>query len=168
MVEVFECDLCKLFRALSLRSLLSHYHTVHSKRIDFKVTCNVDKCPAVFTKYNSLYRHVRRHHEVKYNVTEQSNYIGNDDNDGSNDEVEVRGYNLNDNEGSNSDDYIGDEVRHDHEDSSMYSTDDEMNLDQNEADDEVCIDSNVQVSANILYVNLLGTCFLETIYHLAR
>lgn len=86
--RVFKCLLCSHFQALSLRNLLNHYRTVHSNQSSFFVTCNVDGCPATFTLYNSLHRHVTRKHKDVYqgiinprnqaNETETDDEIGQD------------------------------------------------------------------------------------------
>ena len=65
----WECSICNCFHSLLLRTLLSHYNKVHANEPNFRVVCNVDDCPAIFSKYNSLYKHVKRHHGDIYNVT---------------------------------------------------------------------------------------------------
>ncbi len=69
----WECRICNCFHSLSLRTLLSHYNKVHGNEPNFRVVCNVDDCPAIFTKYNSLYKHVKRCHGDIYNVTMEEN-----------------------------------------------------------------------------------------------
>ena len=34
--------------------------------MNFKVTCGVNGCPATFTKHNSFYKHVLKHHKQLY------------------------------------------------------------------------------------------------------
>ena len=63
---VFKCLRCSTFQSLELRDLLSHYHQVHSNEINLSVKCDVYGCPAAFQKYNSLYKHIRRHHDNVY------------------------------------------------------------------------------------------------------
>ena len=67
-VNVFRCSRCNAFQALTLRGLLNHYYTVHSNETNFRVVCGVNDCPAIFTKYNSLYKHVTRQHRDIYAV----------------------------------------------------------------------------------------------------
>ena len=57
------CTCCNYFQAISLRTLLNHYNKVHGHETNFRVVCNVDDCPAIITKYNSLYKHITRCHE---------------------------------------------------------------------------------------------------------
>eukprot|EP00111_Clytia_hemisphaerica_P013852 TCONS_00040766-protein len=67
MADVFKCLKCNRFEALSLRCLLNHYRSTHANESSFNVTCNVDGCPATFSIYNSLYKHItRKHKEVYY------------------------------------------------------------------------------------------------------
>lgn len=63
---VHKCTLCSRFQALILRELLNHYDTVHSNEVNFRVVCGVDCCPATFTLYNSLYKHVVKRHRRTY------------------------------------------------------------------------------------------------------
>ena len=60
------CSICNVFRAINLRALVSHYNRVHANESNFRVVCNVDECPASFTKFNSFYKHVRRSHLHAY------------------------------------------------------------------------------------------------------
>ena len=62
----------RLTGALVLRTLLNHYHTVHCNEPNFNVTCGVGGCPAIFTKYNSFYKHVVRKHREAYSETNPS------------------------------------------------------------------------------------------------
>ena len=64
----FRCSRCNAFQALTLRGLLNHYFTVHSNETNFHVVCGVNDCPAIFTKYNSLYKHVTRQHRDTYDI----------------------------------------------------------------------------------------------------
>ena len=66
--SIFICSKCNSFRALTLRGLLNHYFTVHSNETNFRVVCGVDDCPAIFTKYNSFYKHVRKQHRNAYDA----------------------------------------------------------------------------------------------------
>lgn len=63
---MYVCCCCRHFQSLRIKSLLNHYNIVHSTELTFNVTCNVEDCPKKFNKYNSLYRHIRRHHENVY------------------------------------------------------------------------------------------------------
>ena len=65
-MDIFKCLLCKSFQSLSLRLLLNHYRCVHANEPSFTVKCNVNNCPAEFSLYNSLYRHVTRKHKEIY------------------------------------------------------------------------------------------------------
>ncbi len=68
------CSICNVFRAINLRALVSHYNRVHANESNFRVVCNVDECPASFTKlppklptkFTSFYKHVRRSHLHAY------------------------------------------------------------------------------------------------------
>ena len=61
------CRSCNCFQAISLRTLLNHYEP------NLRVVCNVDECPAIFTKYNSLYKHITRCHNEVYNDNIEDN-----------------------------------------------------------------------------------------------
>ena len=65
-MAVFKCSQCEIFQCLSLRALLNHIYSVHSNDLNFKILCNVNDCPVSFTKYNSLYKHVLKHHRQVY------------------------------------------------------------------------------------------------------
>lgn len=84
------CSCCDYFQAISLRTLLNHYNKVHGHEPNFRVVCNVNGCPATFTKYNSLYKHITRWHVDVYKDTQP-------DNDSTED-------NVDDGEGDNDDD----------------------------------------------------------------
>lgn len=71
--NVFRCFRCNAYQALTLRRLLNHYFTVHSNETNFRVICGVNNCPAMFTKYNSLYKHVTRQHRETYDVPQECN-----------------------------------------------------------------------------------------------
>lgn len=66
MNQVFICSICETFQSLTLRSLLNHIHVVHSHLPNFNTKCPVDTCGIIFTRYNSLYKHVTRHHGNTY------------------------------------------------------------------------------------------------------
>ena len=77
----FECEHCN-YKAVSLRRLLNHLYSEHSHDLNFKVNCCVLGCDLQFTKYNSLYKHVVKHHKnlyKNYNAVgdEQNNHIQN-------------------------------------------------------------------------------------------
>ncbi|CAI5646440.1 unnamed protein product [Oreochromis niloticus] len=59
---IWRCFLCYVFVALSLRQLLSHINTMHSRSPDFRVVCGIDGCPSEYRVYNSFYYHVKRTH----------------------------------------------------------------------------------------------------------
>ena len=59
----FNCDNCN-FKSLILKVLLSHIYASHSQRLNFGTKCTV--CGLYFTKYNSLYKHTKRHHKELY------------------------------------------------------------------------------------------------------
>lgn len=63
---IFPCSCCDAFKSLTLRALLNHYFIVHRNETNFRVTCNVDGCPAIFEKYNSFYKHVYKKHREIY------------------------------------------------------------------------------------------------------
>ena len=60
------CSLCDSFQGLTLWILLTH-NTVHGNEPNFRVLCQVDGCPAMFTRYNSFYKHILRYHKDVYN-----------------------------------------------------------------------------------------------------
>ena len=55
---IFPCSCSDAFKSLTLQALLNHYFILHRNETNFRVTCNVDGCPAMFKKYNSFYKHV--------------------------------------------------------------------------------------------------------------
>ncbi|KAL4009325.1 hypothetical protein ACER0C_003177 [Sarotherodon galilaeus] len=59
---IWRCFICYVFVALSLRQLLSHINTMHSRSPDFRVVCGIDGCPSEYRVYNSFYYHVKRTH----------------------------------------------------------------------------------------------------------
>ena len=65
----WECNICNVFQAITLRALVSHYNRVHANESNFRVVCNVEECPASFTKFNSFYKHVKRSHQQEYDGT---------------------------------------------------------------------------------------------------
>ena len=72
MAGSFKCPICGHFRALSLKAILTHCNIVHGNDINFQVTCGVDGCPAKFFKYNSFYKHTKRHHLQEDDDKDQS------------------------------------------------------------------------------------------------
>ena len=88
------CTCCNYFQAISLRTLLNHYNKVHGHETNFRVVCNVDDCPAIFTKYNSLYKHITRCHEDVYNETVKGNSDVDNTEDKVNDDGDLFDYNL--------------------------------------------------------------------------
>lgn len=73
----WECSICMIYFALTLRIILSHIRREHSIGPNFSVTCNVDGCPETYNKFNSFYRHVQRQHPQRINATIQieDNYL---------------------------------------------------------------------------------------------
>ncbi|XP_028417997.1 uncharacterized protein LOC114542721 [Dendronephthya gigantea] len=69
----WECRLCNCFQAISLRTLLNHYNKVHGNEPNFQVVCGIENCPATFTKYNSLYKHITRSHKEVYDGNIEDN-----------------------------------------------------------------------------------------------
>lgn len=70
-----------MFVALTLRQLLSHINTMHSRSPDFRVVCGIDDCPSEYRVYNSFYYHVKRthaHHLIPVELGEEegSTHLG--------------------------------------------------------------------------------------------
>nr|XP_046258520.1 uncharacterized protein LOC124066299 [Scatophagus argus] len=59
---IWRCFICYIFLALTLKQLLSHINTMHSRNPDFRVVCGIDGCPSEYRVYNSFYYHVKRTH----------------------------------------------------------------------------------------------------------
>ena len=60
--------------ALTLKQLLSHINTMHSRNPDFRVVCGIDGCPSEYRVYNSFYYHVKRthaHHLLQVEAAEE-------------------------------------------------------------------------------------------------
>lgn len=55
---LWRCGLCMLIITITLRELLLHVCTEHSKDENFKVKCGIDGCEREYTKYKSFYSHV--------------------------------------------------------------------------------------------------------------
>ena len=62
----WKCYVCGVFVALTLKVLMSHYFSAHSKELNFFVKCGVNDCPATFRRYHSFYKHVARNHKDEY------------------------------------------------------------------------------------------------------
>ena len=62
----FHCEHCN-FKSVTLRRLLNHIYSIHSQDLNFKIKCGVPGCELQFDKYNSLYKHVVKHHNDLYN-----------------------------------------------------------------------------------------------------
>ena len=62
----WKCYVCGVFVALTLKVLMTHYFSAHSKEINFLVKCGVNDCPATFRRYHSFYKHVARNHREEY------------------------------------------------------------------------------------------------------
>ena len=59
---IWRCFICYIFVALTLKKLLSHINTQHSRSPGFRVVCGIDGCPSEYRVYNSFYYHVKRTH----------------------------------------------------------------------------------------------------------
>lgn len=59
---MWNCTICLLFTATTLRLLLSHIYINHSHDPGFNARCGVNGCPRTYNKYNSYYRHLHREH----------------------------------------------------------------------------------------------------------
>ena len=59
---IWRCVICFVFVGLTLKSLLSHINTAHSRSPDFRVVCGIDGCSKEYRVYNSLWYHIRRNH----------------------------------------------------------------------------------------------------------
>lgn len=66
----WRCVICFVFVALTLKSLLSHINTAHSRNPDFRVICGIDGCTEEYRVFNSFYYHIRRTHAL-YLTTRQ-------------------------------------------------------------------------------------------------
>ncbi|KAK7895557.1 hypothetical protein WMY93_020882 [Mugilogobius chulae] len=61
---IWRCVICLVFVGLTLKSLLSHINSAHSRSPDFRVVCGIDGCEKEYRVYNSLWYHIRRSHSV--------------------------------------------------------------------------------------------------------
>lgn len=59
---IWRCVICFVFVGLTLRCLLSHINSAHSRSPDFRVVCGIDGCVKEYHVYNSLWYHIRRTH----------------------------------------------------------------------------------------------------------
>lgn len=59
---IWRCFICYIFVALTLKHLLSHINTMHSRSPDFRVVCGIDGCANEYRVYNSFYYHIKRTH----------------------------------------------------------------------------------------------------------
>lgn len=61
----WRCVICFVFVALTLKSLLSHINTAHSRNADFRVICGIDGCTEEeYRVFNSFYYHITRTHAL--------------------------------------------------------------------------------------------------------
>lgn len=60
----WRCVICFVFVALTLKSLLSHINTAHSRNADFRVISGIDGCTEEYRVFNSFYYHIRRTHAL--------------------------------------------------------------------------------------------------------
>lgn len=71
---IWRCFICYIFVALTLKKLLSHINTQHSRSPGFRVVCGIDGCPSEYRVYNSFYYHVKRthaHHLLQVEAAEE-------------------------------------------------------------------------------------------------
>lgn len=54
--------ICLIFVALTLKVLLSHINTAHSRSPEFWVYCGIDGCEKDFRVFNSFFVHIKRTH----------------------------------------------------------------------------------------------------------
>ena len=66
MSSSWKCKTCPAFRTLELKSWMSHVRAVHSFQPNFKINCPVVNCPASYSVYHSLYKHISNHHKHLY------------------------------------------------------------------------------------------------------
>lgn len=59
---IWRCVICFVFVALTLKSLLTHINSAHSRSPDFRVVCGINGCFKEYRVYNSLWYHIRRNH----------------------------------------------------------------------------------------------------------
>ncbi|XP_029021786.1 uncharacterized protein LOC114864938 [Betta splendens] len=62
MKMIWRCVICFVFVGLTLKALLSHINSAHSRSPDFRVVCGIDGCSKEYRVYNSLWYHIRRNH----------------------------------------------------------------------------------------------------------
>lgn len=70
MSNVWECSICFVFTALTIRSLVKHITVTHASEPNFKVKCVIPGCQAEYKKINSLRTHLRRRHKQCLNPVE--------------------------------------------------------------------------------------------------
>ena len=110
MANIYTYPVCKLFQSLQLRALLNHVYSVHSQKTNFKVVCNVfPSCKLSFTRYNTLYKHVVKHHHQFYCNNK-------------NQQLETEYENANDEEGKEIDDNNSADITVGGHDTNMIST----------------------------------------------
>lgn len=63
---IWRCVICFVFVGLTLKSLLSHINSAHSRSPDFRVVCGIDGCTKEYRVYNSLWYHIRRTHSEHF------------------------------------------------------------------------------------------------------
>ena len=82
-MDAFKCSRCLSFQSLKLRTLMNHIYSVHSQECNFHIKCLINDCQLSFNKYNSLYKHILKHHPEEYDgqnssVSLQQNDVEND------------------------------------------------------------------------------------------
>ena len=140
-MAVFKCSLCEIFYCLGLRALLNHIYSVHSQELNFKAACNVNGCPSTFTKYNSLYKHILKHHREVYDAakedaeTDVSNQKSPDEPAGSRDPTESLNHDTQDNSEEELQDQYGND---DHDDTIIEAEglEEEEEIEDDDSDDE--------------------------------
>ncbi|XP_030270512.1 uncharacterized protein LOC115580373 [Sparus aurata] len=71
---IWRCFICYILVALTLKLLLSHINTMHSRSPDFRFVCGIDGCPSEYRVYNSFYYDVKRthaHHLLQVEAAEE-------------------------------------------------------------------------------------------------
>lgn len=59
---IWRCFICYIFVALTLKKLLGHINSMHSRSPDFRVVCGIDGCASEYRVFNSYYYHIKRTH----------------------------------------------------------------------------------------------------------
>ena len=62
VMDVYRCNLCVGFQAVTVRLLLNHIGRNHKNEANFHVLCGVDGCARTYTNFLSFRNHVVRKH----------------------------------------------------------------------------------------------------------